>query len=84
MVHDVNSCSRCKPLVEMLRKNTFTAEELEQLGASRREEWDGSDKGRHVDGTEGYVLSPLVICPHYKDPKAINFERNPDGMYKKV
>jgi len=84
MIHNANSCYRCRSLTEKLNQDTLTSEELEELKANKRKEWDGNDKGRNVVDAKGYVLSPLIICPHYRDSRAITFEKNPDGKYKRV
>ena len=85
MVHDINSCLKCKPLVELLEKDTVTAQELEGLKANKGVNFDGDDKGREIDENGNtYILPPWMTCPHFYPPTTITFKQNSEGMYTKV
>jgi hypothetical protein len=87
MVHDKNSCSRCRPLVEMLEKDTVTAQELEELRASKGVNFDGDDKGREIEyeNVDRYVLFPGIVCPeHHSNDRTITFEKISDEKYKRA
>ena len=85
MAHDVNSCSKCKSLVELLGKSTVTAKELEALRANKGVNFDGDGSGREIDENGNtYILPPWMICKDYPLQKTITFKQNSEGMYTKV
>jgi hypothetical protein len=83
--HNSDNCSRCETLKEILDKNEITLEYIKRTGANPRELYFGDDKGREIiEDDSGYVLNPLMVCPHYPDSRTIIFEKNSDGTYRRI